>query len=148
MGKIYISLINYHIFYGWHFKLSTLALRLPKLPTSHFLAPSVSLSRQIGWKQVMCRARDIFSPKSPKLPLCTNLKYMLHFKWFRYLTPHAPRPTFDLVFRWNRLTSSCWQPPKVASPHADDAFQSSSSEEDTGRRIPAAPKGRHRFRLC
>jgi hypothetical protein len=49
------------------------------------------------------------------------------------------------------------QPPKVASPHVGDTFQSSSSEEDTsrripaapeGRRIPAAPKGRRRFRLC
>jgi hypothetical protein len=72
MTYIYISPPNYHPFSGWHPELPTLVLRPPKLPTSHFLAPSVSLSRQIGWKEVTCRARDIFSPKSPNMPLCTS----------------------------------------------------------------------------
>jgi hypothetical protein len=49
-GKIYFSPPNDHPFSGWHPELPTLALRPPKLPTSHFLALSVSLSRQIGWK--------------------------------------------------------------------------------------------------
>ncbi|XP_062155936.1 uncharacterized protein LOC133863835 isoform X2 [Alnus glutinosa] len=55
---------------------------------------------------------------------------------------HTPT-TLSKAAAWRRTPVDAFrQPPKVASPHAGDTFQSSSSEEDTGRRILATPKGR------
>jgi hypothetical protein len=100
--KIYISPPNYHHFSGWPLKLPRLVLRPPKLPTPHFLAPSVCLCRLNGWKWVMCTTREFLSPNNPKIPLCLHLKFILYFLFLVFHSFAAGRHPSR---RWHHSTS-------------------------------------------
>jgi hypothetical protein len=92
-----------------------------------FFAPSVSLSRQIGWKQVMCRARDIFSPKNPKLPFCTNPK-----------SPKSPKnPTPK--YRATRRLAHLWQGDPPSATHLRQPTFGNAPPVTQGSRLQLPP---------